>query len=106
VRLAISSGVWGIVVIVVGIGSLLAKSPGVDASKGQQSLLETASGVLTIAVGVLFVMSGQRLRRAADTGSAEAWRSALGMLTLALQAQIAIVLPSIAMPIFFALQGN
>jgi hypothetical protein len=38
----------------------------VDASKGQQSLLETASGFLTIALGVLFVVAGQRLRGATE----------------------------------------
>ena len=103
-RLATSSGVWGVVVIVVGIGSLLAKSPAVDASKGQESLLETARGLLTIALGVLFVVAGQRLRRATESPSR--WPAALGFLALALQAQIAIVLPAIAMTVFFALQGH
>jgi len=103
-RLAISSGVWGVVVILVGIGSLLAKISGVDASKGQQSLLETASGVLTIALGVLFVVAGQRLRSAAENPTR--WPAALGFLALAIQAQIAIVLPAILMALFFALQGH
>jgi hypothetical protein len=102
--LAISSGAWGVVVILVGIGSLLAKSSGVDASKGQESLLETASGLLTIGVGVLFVVSGQRLRSAAENPAR--WPGAIGFLALALQAQVAIVLPAIAMAIFFALQGH
>jgi hypothetical protein len=103
-RLAISSGVWGVVVMLVGVGSLLATSSGVDASKGQASLLETASGFLTIAVGVLFVVAGQRLRLAAENPSR--WSAALAFLALAIQAQIAIVLPAIATTVFFALQGR
>ena len=103
-RLAVSSAVWGVIVILVGVGSLLAKSSGVDASKGQQSLLETASGLLTIGLGVMFVVAGQRLRGAAENPTR--WPAALGFLALALQAQIAIVLPAIATTLFFALQGH
>lgn len=95
---------WGVVVVLVGVGSLLAKSPGVDASKGRESLFETASGLLTIGVGTLFVVSGQRLRRAAENPAR--WPAAMGFLALALQAQIAIVLPAIAMAAYFALQGH
>jgi hypothetical protein len=102
--LAISAGVWGVVVILVGIGSLLAKDSGVDASKGQASMLQTASGLLTIAVGVLFVMAGQRLRVAAEDPGR--WSSAIAILTLAIQAQIAVALPAIAVTAFFALQGH
>jgi hypothetical protein len=101
-RLAISSGVWGVVVILVGIGSLLARgSGGVDASKGQESLLQTVSGFLTIALGVLFVVAGQRLRSATEDPAR--WPAAIAFLALAVQAQIAIVLPAIAMSVFFAL---
>ena len=90
--------------ILVGIGSLLAKSSGVDPSKGQESLLQTASGFLTVALGVLFVVAGQRLRLA--TENPVRWPSAIAFLALALQAQIAIVLPAIALTAFFALQGH
>jgi hypothetical protein len=97
--------VWGVVVILVGIGSLLRKSSGgVDASQGQESLLQTASGLLTIALGVLFVVAGQRLRSATENPAR--WPAAIAFLALAVQAQIAIVLPAVALTAFFALQGH
>jgi hypothetical protein len=105
-RLAISSAVWGVIVVLAGIASFMSKGSGVDATRGQESVLQIASGLLTIAVGVLFIVGGQRLRIAATGEHGPAWRSALFILGLAIQAQIAVVLPAIATNMFMALQGR
>ncbi len=105
-RLAISSAVWGVIVVLIGIGSLLASDSGVDATRGPESLLRLASAVLTMAVGVLFIVGGQRLRVAATGSDGSAWRSAFVFLALAIQAQIAVVLPAIATSVWMVLQGQ
>jgi hypothetical protein len=106
-RLAVSSAVWGVIVVLAGIASLLVSdSTGPDATRGQESLLRLASALLTMTVGVLFVVAGQRLQAAASRGGPVAWRSALLFVGLAIQAQIAVVLPAIATNAFMMLQGR
>ncbi len=105
-RLAISSAVWGVIVVLAGIASLLVNDTGVDATRGQESLLRLAGALLTMTVGVLFIVGGQRLRVAAAGGDGSAWRSALLVLGLAIQAQIAVVLPAIGTTVLTVLQGR
>jgi hypothetical protein len=106
-RLALSSGVWGVILVLVGIASVIAQDPGVvDATQGKAHLLQIASGLITVAVGALFVVAGQRLKVASTGDDGAAWHSALLMLAVAIQAQIFVALPAIGTSILLAIQSR